>query len=57
MSRNIRFKKFENRFTNKDFWPKLILNRDLALLFLFGFYGPFKNISLISSRSFIKGGR
>ena len=25
--------------------------------FLFGFYGPFKNISLISSRSFIKGGR
>ena len=25
--------------------------------FLFGFYGPFKNISLISSRSFIKSGR
>ena len=25
--------------------------------FWFGFYGPFKNISLISSRSFIKGGR
>ena len=25
--------------------------------FPFGFYGPFKNISLISSRSFIKGGR
>ena len=25
--------------------------------FLFGFYGPFKNTSLISSRSFIKGGR
>ena len=25
--------------------------------FLFGFYGPFKNISLISSRSFIEGGR
>ena len=24
--------------------------------FLFGFYGPFKNISLISSQSFIKGG-
>ena len=23
----------------------------------FGFYGPFKNISLISSLSFIKGGR
>ena len=27
------------------------------LFFLFGFYGPFKNISLISSRPFIKGGR
>ena len=25
--------------------------------FFFFFYGPFKNISLISSRSFIKGGR
>ena len=25
--------------------------------FLFGFYSPFKNISLISSGSFIKGGR
>ena len=25
--------------------------------FRFGFYGPFKNISLISSRSFIEGGR
>ena len=24
---------------------------------LFGFYGPFKNISLVSRRSFIKGGR
>ena len=24
---------------------------------IFGFYGPFKNISLISSRSFIEGGR
>ena len=23
----------------------------------FGFYGPFKNISVISSRSFIRGGR
>ena len=27
------------------------------LFFWHGFYGPFKNISLISSRSFIKGGR
>ena len=27
------------------------------LIFWFGFYGPFKNISLISSRSFIEGGR
>ena len=27
------------------------------IFFLFGFCGPFKNISLISSRSFIKGGR
>ena len=27
------------------------------IFFLFGFYGPFKNISLISSRSFIEGGR
>ena len=27
------------------------------VFFLFGFYGPFKNISLISSRSFIEGGR
>ena len=26
-------------------------------VFLFGFYGPFKNISLISSRSFIKDGQ
>ena len=25
--------------------------------FLFGFYGPFKNISFISSRSFMEGGR
>ena len=25
--------------------------------FWFGFYGPFKNISLISSQSFIEGGR
>ena len=29
----------------------------MTFFFLFGFYGPFKNISLISSRSFIKGGR
>ena len=29
----------------------------LYYFFLFGFYSPFKNISLISSRSFIKGGR
>ena len=32
----------------------------IVFFFLFndlGFYGPFKNISLISSRSFIKGGR
>ena len=28
-----------------------------CFVFLFGFYGLFKNISLISSRSFIKGGR
>ena len=28
-----------------------------CFFFLFGFYGPFKNISLISSRSFIEGGR
>ena len=27
------------------------------IYFLFRFYGPFKNISFISSRSFIKGGR
>ena len=27
------------------------------IFFWFGFYGPFKNISLISSRSFIEGGR
>ena len=27
------------------------------LFFLFGFYGPFKNISLILSQSFIKGGQ
>ena len=30
---------------------------NIVFFFLFGFYGPFKNISLISSRSFIKGGR
>ena len=30
---------------------------DFFFFFGFGFYGPFKNISLISSRSFIKGGR
>ena len=29
----------------------------LYILIWFGFYGPFKNISLISSRSFIEGGR
>ena len=28
----------------------------IIIIFLFGFYGPFKNISLISSRSFIKCG-
>ena len=28
-----------------------------CFFFLFGFYGPFKNISLISSKSFIEGGR
>ena len=27
------------------------------IIIWFGFYGPFKNISLISSWSFIKGGR
>ena len=32
------------------------LNPYLFIL-LFRFYGPFKNISLLSSRSFIKGGR
>ena len=30
---------------------------NLFIIYLFGFYGPFKNISLISSRSFIEGGR
>ena len=29
----------------------------IDVVFLFGFYSPFKNISLILSRSFIKGGR
>ena len=29
----------------------------LFFFLLFGFYGPFKNISLILSRSFIKGGQ
>ena len=29
----------------------------IFFFFWFGFYGPFKNISLISSRSFIEGGR
>ena len=28
-----------------------------CVFFLFGFYNPFKNISLISSQSFIKDGR
>ena len=32
-------------------------SKPLFYFFYFGFYGPFKNISLISSRSFIKGGR
>ena len=32
-------------------------NPDGFFFFWFGFYGPFKNISLISSQSFIKGGR
>ena len=35
----------------------LFLHSMFFCFFLFGFNGPFKNISLISSRSFIKGGR
>ena len=34
-----------------------IFRVNVVLFFLFGFYGPFKNISLTSSRSFIKSGR
>ena len=33
------------------------IQTELFFFFWFGFYGPFKNISLISSRSFIEGGR
>ena len=32
------------------------MNVEYIFFILFGFYGPFKNISLISSRSFIEGG-
>ena len=35
----------------------LIVTFEQVHAFLFGVYGPFKNISLISSRSFIEGGR
>ena len=35
----------------------IYLMENFFFFFLFGFYGPFKNISLISSRSFIKGGQ
>ena len=36
---------------------RLLLQSDLGLFFLFGFYSPYKYISLILSWSFIKGGR
>ena len=39
---------------NIPWLPKLFLSFFFFFLW-FGFYGPFKNISLISSRSFIKG--
>ena len=38
-------------------WDELDRRFFFLVFFLFGFYGPFKNISLISSRSFIEGGR
>ena len=38
-------------------WPDFDVGRFFFFFFWFGFYGPFKNISLISSRSFIEGGR
>ena len=42
----------------KIHWCLLKLSSwNFFFFFWFGFYGPFKNISLISSRSFIEGGR
>ena len=38
-------------------WYTFYLELHYVEIFWFGFYGPFKNISLISSRSFIEGGR
>ena len=55
---------FWNSYDNKESgmcenikWNRLKTKIVFFFFFLFGFYGPFKNISLISSQSFIKGGR
>ena len=37
-------------------WLESYLSQNHFFFFLFGFYDPFKNISLILSQSFIKGG-
>ena len=57
-------KKFRNTLLKKTtckiqcgFWCCFFFVFFFIVFFLFGFYGCFKNISLISSRSFIKGGR
>ena len=44
---NTKFPFLQPKFRNTFFFVVVV----------FGFYGPFKNISLISSQSFIKGGR
>ena len=66
-------KRCQNRFTSLLKWSLFYNDYNLLTMgansnlyfffffffffFLIGFYGPFKNMSLISSRSFIKGGR
>ena len=54
------FKKSSSPEPNKPWaliFAQIMGDRFFFFFFWFGFYSPFQNISLISSRSFIKGGR
>ena len=45
------------RLTQVEMYHHALYLHQMLSHFLFRFYGPFKNISLTSSQSFIKGGR